>query len=423
MNRNATVKIDLNSQHKGEEKPVCLRVTFARQPRQVALGLPHRLTKEEFANKSLKKTKEALKAVTPDLTKAQQIIDELGVDFTFPEFVKRFKGEIYGDNRGKVMKLDLKTVFEEYVVGKEFSTANRYMRSCRAILGFKKKTSIADIDKNFMVAYEKYRKDKSTDKDKALTTVGIDARHLRAVYNYCVKKGYIEDKRPFDAAVNYKIPEGRNIQLALPVETLTLLVNYQTEDPNKRFALDMFLFSFYENGMNWEDLLHLTSANIIGDTIVWVRKKTEETNNQKKQLNTVLLPECRDILMKYGNIDFNNPSAYILPVIVPDKDDKFNLGRKQRFTKKVNKGLKAIADELEIPQFKGYAARHSFATFAVSNGLALEEIRQMLGHSNVAVTERYIASLGLAASRKLVGEFAKLKNDVLEGERKASKGF
>ena len=79
--------------------------------------------------------------------------------------------------------------------------------------------------------------------------------------------------------------------------------------------------------------------------------------------------------------------------------------------KKVNKGLKAIAEELEISQFKRYAARHSFATFAVSNGLTLEVIRQILGHSNVVVTERYIAFLGLAASRKLVDKFTKLKND------------
>ena len=37
MNRNAAVKIDLNSQYKGEEKLVCLQVTFARQLWQVAL--------------------------------------------------------------------------------------------------------------------------------------------------------------------------------------------------------------------------------------------------------------------------------------------------------------------------------------------------------------------------------------------------
>ena len=67
------------------------------------------------------------------------------------------------------------------------------------------------------------------------------------------------------------------------------------------------------------------------------------------------------------------------------------------FAKTLNEGLKEIAEELSISNKLSMVwARHTFASKVYnSKKFTIKEIGNMLGHSSVATTERYLGSIGI----------------------------
>jgi site-specific recombinase XerD len=65
----------------------------------------------------------------------------------------------------------------------------------------------------------------------------------------------------------------------------------------------------------------------------------------------------------------------------------------QQLTKIINKYIKQITKEVGINKnVTTYFARHSFATVLKRSGAKIEMISELLGHSNVGVTENYLDS-------------------------------
>ena len=54
-----------------------------------------------------------------------------------------------------------------------------------------------------------------------------------------------------------------------------------------------------------------------------------------------------------------------------------------------------------------YAARHTFATFALANGVSIESVAKMLGHTNVQMTRHYARVL----DRTVIREMSQIKMD------------
>jgi site-specific recombinase XerD len=55
--------------------------------------------------------------------------------------------------------------------------------------------------------------------------------------------------------------------------------------------------------------------------------------------------------------------------------------------------LKDAFAQAGFPDFYPHALRHSFATDLQRRGASVEEIKEMLGHKNIATTERYLHGL------------------------------
>ena len=54
-----------------------------------------------------------------------------------------------------------------------------------------------------------------------------------------------------------------------------------------------------------------------------------------------------------------------------------------------------------------YAGRHTFATFALANGVSIESVAKMLGHTNVQMTRHYARVL----DRTVIREMSQIKMD------------
>ena len=59
-----------------------------------------------------------------------------------------------------------------------------------------------------------------------------------------------------------------------------------------------------------------------------------------------------------------------------------------------NAGLKIIALNAKIKKkLTSHVARHSFADLARKKGISIYEIKELLGHSSISVTQGYLKSL------------------------------
>ena len=405
----ATVAICLNSQTKNEKKRLCLRVTFAGQPRYFSAGKEVFLTREEFKNKRLQVTKDAENALADYYAKALTICNSLGKEFTFEAFGKLFRGDVFG-NRQIEKKHDLKTAFDKVNTGKKLSTVKCYETACNSFIAFKKSATLEDITPQFMKDYEQYMLNEGKSKE----TIYIYARALRGVYKYYAEEiKEIENTRPFSKN-GYKIPTSqKKVHKALTLEKIKALINYTTDDVKKQRAVDFFVFSCEMAGMNFHDILHLRCENIVNGRLVWVRGKTADTSNEKQHRNVKITSRCWNIIRKYGIYNENTPKAYIFPILADSLSEKQMYNKKKTWLRdNVNTPLKQVAKELNMSEFTTYFARHSFATFAYEHGATLPQIKDLLGHSDIKVTIGYIRSLGLDAQEKMADFF----EDLSEGK-------
>ena len=70
--------------------------------------------------------------------------------------------------------------------------------------------------------------------------------------------------------------------------------------------------------------------------------------------------------------------------------------------------LKELADICGIKKtLTTHVARHTFATFALANGVSIESVAKMLGHTNVQMTCHYARVL----DRTVIREMSQIKMD------------
>ena len=70
--------------------------------------------------------------------------------------------------------------------------------------------------------------------------------------------------------------------------------------------------------------------------------------------------------------------------------------------------LKELADICGIKKtLTTHTARHTFATFALANGVSIESVAKMLGHTNVQMTRHYARVL----DRTVIREMSQIKMD------------
>ena len=229
------------------------------------------------------------------------------------------------------------------------------------------------------------------DKGNSISTVGIYLRSLRAIYNL---QKIDRSVYPFGKGSDkYIIPTSKNIKKALTIEEIGKIYSYQaTPNSTKEMAKDYWIFLYLCNGMNVKDFSLLKWSNIDDKMLTYKRSKTERSQKEQKHISVALKPESLAIIKKWGqpNIDTN---AFIFPHL----NEKMNPTQKratyQQLTKTINKYVKQIAKEVGINKnITTYFARHSFATVLKRSGAKIEMISELLGHSNVNVTESYLDS-------------------------------
>jgi site-specific recombinase XerD len=246
--------------------------------------------------------------------------------------------------------------------------------------------SIFELNNKFVVGLEHYLK---VNEKIGLNTTMKYIQGLKKILNICVSNDWLV-KNPF---LNFKCPLKKVVREVLTDQELESLETKDFEIKRLEEVRDVFLFCCY-SGFAFIDVLNLTTNELhIGiDGLKWIF-----TNRQKTDvnLNVPLLPQALKIIKKYEN----HPCRIIENKLLPVKSNQ-----------KMNAYLKEIADICRIKKpLTMHIARHTFATtITLSNGVPIETVSRMLGHTKLATTQIYAKVLENKVSEDMLNLREKL---------------
>lgn len=213
-------------------------------------------------------------------------------------------------------------------------------------------------------------------------------RMYKTAFNYTIKMGRI-NKNPFD------IYDGKlNIKNAvyLTQEELNIIETKKINIQRLEKVKDIFLFCCY-TGYARIDASGLTGANLIIDNNDdhWIRTNRTKTSIRS---NVPILPPAQKIIKKY-----KGQQSGLIPQIS---------------NQKMNEYLKELAALCKIDKnLTWYVARHTFATtVTLGNGVKIENVSSMMGHTNILQTQHYAKVLDLNVKEdmsKLIEKYNKSK--------------
>lgn len=214
-------------------------------------------------------------------------------------------------------------------------------------------------------------------------------QRLRKIVTKAFRENWIE-KEPF---AEFKGKYEKTRRTFLTQEELDRIENKEITMPRLIRVRDIFLFSCY-TGLAYVDVVKLTPS----DVVVGIDKKKWIYTNRTKtgtKSNVPLLPNAISIIEKYSADA--QATGRLLPVITNIKTNAY---------------LKEIADICGIQKnLTFHMARHTFATtITLTNGVPIETVSNMLGHTKITTTQIYAKVLE-----------KKVSEDMTALERKLSK--
>lgn len=232
---------------------------------------------------------------------------------------------------------------------------------------------LSELSYKFITDFEFYlRNYKPKDHQKPLGNNGV-MKHLerfRKMVTMAVKMEWVS-RDPFD---KYQLKFHRVDRDFLNDEELEAVENKDFKFVRLQWVRDLFVFSCY-TGLAYIDAMNLTPSNItIGiDGEYWLSTCRQKTD---QPVRVPILPKAWEIIEKYKT----HPRAVQRGAIFPMISNQ-----------KLNSYLKEIADLCGIEKnLTFHLARHTFATtVTLCNGVPLETVSKMLGHSKITTTQVY----------------------------------
>lgn len=256
---------------------------------------------------------------------------------------------------------------------KNYYTTERYLDK---FLSRKRKMNdvyLKQLNYAFVTDFEHFLRNYRDSKKKLLLGNNGVMKHLerfKKMLNLAVKLEWM-DKNPFN---QFQLKYDKYDRQFLDEEELEQLESTELENERLEKIRDCFVFSCY-TGLSYVDVKELAMGNIIKgiDGNHWISTRREKTD---KPVKVPLLPKAREILDKYIQCREIESIGTLLPI---------------SSNQKTNAYLKEIADTCGIEKnLTFHVARHTFATTVMlSNGVPIETVSKLLGHTKLSTTQIY----------------------------------
>lgn len=322
------------------------------------------------------------------IAKCNKIFSELK-PFNKEIFRKRF----WETGKDKPKSLLLNELFDYYIENKvdiKPTTIASLRYTKNRFENFKVGASVGDITVSFLRKFEK----NEIDKNNSRATIDHHMRNLRSILNYfihyikVIPKEYEYPFGPGGFTVSGYFPSTQVLK-EFEIQSVIDLNEFESED--HRFARDVWVLLYRFNGANFADLLRMKWNQIDGNFIFFTRKKTEDTRkNNRKPIIVPLTDKLKDSIERVG--DKNSP--FLLGMLKEGYSETFFKNRSHKVRQLINRKLSDIQKQLKLSQSLTLgSARDCYANTLDKNNTDIKKISQMLGHSNVVITEHYLAGL------------------------------
>ena len=224
--------------------------------------------------------------------------------------------------------------------------------------------SMQELTPDFIKEFAVYL---ANDRHLAKSTIWLTCMHLKGVVGRAHDNGKIQRNVFAQFHISPKCKE----RTFLTEEELKMVMAHEFEDANLAFVRDLFVFMNF-TALSFVDLKELTTDNIVevnGEK--WIVGKRHKTGvpYQVKLLEVPL-----QIIDRYRGYPKDNPKSVF--------------GEVNYWS--VCKKLKPVMKECGIDKpISAHCARHGFATMALTNGMPIESVSRVLGHTNIVTTQIY----------------------------------
>ena len=295
-----------------------------------------------------------------------------------------------GKDKTKKMLLE---IFQEHndkvdsLIGKDFAagTAERY-RTCKKhvadYINKKYKRNdipVRDVDHKFITGLEYYLK---TTRKCAHNSAIKYITNFKKIIRIAHANDWI-DKDPF---LHWKAKLRIVEREFLTEEEIQKIIELELKMERLDQVRDIFIFCCF-TGLAYADVKKLNRGDIVlgADGEEWVKTKRSKTDTRS---NIPILPIAKVIIEKYKDNELLKEKDLVLPVLS---------------NQKMNAYIKEIATLADITKnLTFHLARHTFATtVTLTNGVPIESVSKMLGHTNLNTTQHYAKILDMKVSKDI----------------------
>jgi len=254
----------------------------------------------------------------------------------------------------------------------KYITTQNYVKHFLKDVMKKSDIFMSDLNLKFLTDFEMYMSNpsKSGYYSNQPNTLTKHIVKIRTIANLALRNEWI-DKDPFAKYKVSYLPTNREFLNATEIQ---LIENVTIENPMLEIVKDLFIFSCY-TGLAYIDVMQLSYDNLsIGiDKEMWINTNRAKTDVPVK---LPVLPKAASIIKKYENTKLMKVENGVFPFLTNPS---------------INGQLKIIAKKCGISKnITFHMARHSFATtVTLTNGVPIETVSKMLGHTSIKTTQIY----------------------------------
>lgn len=256
---------------------------------------------------------------------------------------------------------------------KNYKTTIDYISRFLASNYSSKDIYLSELSSEFMTEFEFYiRNNPIKDHDPCKGNgVGKHIQRFKRIISWATKEIKWIKLNPI---ADYSCPIKKSKRKKLVIEFLVILEQKEFQDPVLNYVKDLFLFSCY-TGFAYADVMAITESHFEWDTdnTIWCKIYRLKSDI----LSPIpLLKDASGIINRYKNHPDSVKRGAIFPYVT---------------NQHVNDRLKIIQEACEIViPLTFHVARHTFATtVALKNGIPMETVQLMMGHTKITTTQIY----------------------------------
>ena len=335
-----------------------------------------------------------------ELERLDRIIAEKEVSrvkFTADDIIKEYRKQ----PGNMTFSTFIRSMAERKMAAKRYGTAKTYRDALASFSSFRngEDVSFDALDRETICRYEAWMKDKGL----KLNTSSCYLRTLKTLYLKAVDMGLTEDKDVFSRVFTGFATTAKR---AITIDGIKKILKLRLKEGSAlAFARDMFMLSFYLQGISFVDMAYLKKTDIRNGVLQYSRKKTGQA------ITISWEREMQEIVDAYSFQAKDTP--YLLPII--RKQDGTEREQYEKTEHNVNRNLKKIGvmAGLHIP-LTTYVSRHSWASIMRDMGNDISVISRGLGHEDIKTTQIYLSAIDnsavMKANKRLIGRITKHGN-------------